>query len=78
MTPRRLEATVPEHRIEMSQPSKQVINSDVRFDIYSNKEKLGTMTISKGSIDWWPKRKQSGKRISWEKFAGVMNELAGE
>jgi hypothetical protein len=68
---------VPQHRIDMTQPSKHVVNSDVRFDIHSNREKLGTLTISKGSIDWWPRSKQSGKKISWERFAKVMDELAG-
>lgn len=65
------------HRIEMSQPSKRVVNSDVTFDIYSDNTKLGAMTISKGSIDWWPKGALSGRRVSWERFAAAMDELVG-
>lgn len=67
---------MPRHRIEMYQPRKAMLHSDVSFEIYSDGKKLGTMTISKGSIDWWPKRRRSGKRISWERFAQAMDELA--
>jgi hypothetical protein len=67
---------VPRHKIEMSQPSKMMLHNDVGFDIFSDGKKLGTLTISKGSIDWWPKRKRSGKRMTWEKFATLMNEQA--
>lgn len=65
------------HKIEMRQPSKVMLHNDVVFDIFSDGKKLGTLTISKGSVDWWPKRRRSGKRIRWEKFAAAMDELAG-
>ncbi|WP_299926129.1 hypothetical protein [uncultured Nocardioides sp.] len=42
---------MPRHRIEMYQPRKAMLHSDVSFEIYSDGKKLGTMTISKGSID---------------------------
>lgn len=62
----------------MHQPSKAVLHNDITFDIYSDGKKLGSLTLSKGSIDWWPKRRRSGKRISWERFAAVMDDLASK
>lgn len=66
---------MPEHRIEMWQPAKSLLNSDLYFDVYSDGQKLGTMSLSKGSIDWFPKGKQKSKRITWERFAAAMNYL---
>jgi len=63
------------HKIEMSQPAKQVLHTDVTFDIYSDGEKLGTMRISKGTLDWTPKNKQRPKKIRWERFAAIMDEV---
>ena len=42
------------HDIYMAMPEKSVLNKDVVFDIYSNKNKLGTLKVSKGSVEWAP------------------------
>ena len=55
--------------------NKAVLHNDITFDIYSGGDKLGSVRISKGSIDWAPARRRSFKRISWERFATTMNEL---
>lgn len=64
-----------EHRIEMHQPKKAVFSGDIIFEVYSDNEKLGSLEISKGSVDWTPKGKQRSKAIEWERFAGLMNRL---
>jgi hypothetical protein len=66
---------MPVHKIEMSQPAKAVLHSDITFDILSDGQKLGSMRISKGSIDWTPKGKHAAKSITWERFAAAMDLL---
>ena len=66
---------MPVHKIEMSQPDKQVLHSDITFDIYSDGEKLGSLKISKGSADWTPRHKQRPRKIKWERFAAVLDDL---
>jgi hypothetical protein len=66
---------LPVHKIEMSQPDKQVLHSDITFDIYSDGEKLGSLKISKGSVDWTPRHKQRPRQIKWERFAAVLDDL---
>jgi hypothetical protein len=39
------------HDIQMAMPEKVVLNKDVVFDVYSNNNKLGTLKISKGSVE---------------------------
>jgi hypothetical protein len=48
-----------------------VRNVDVTFQVWSG-PLLGTLTLSKGSIDWRPARKQSTVSKTWEEFSELM------
>jgi hypothetical protein len=50
--------------------------SSLDLAIYADKEKIGTMIIGQGSLSWKGGRRQITKRISWSRFAGMMDELA--
>ncbi|MGO9853984.1 MAG: hypothetical protein ACLPYY_02920 [Acidimicrobiales bacterium] len=45
---------------------------DVTFPVWSDDERLGRLRVSKGSVDWQPARGQMVHRLSWEKFAAMM------
>ena len=62
-----------EHVVRVSQPTREVVNADYSFEIFSDGEKLGTLNISKGTVDWWPRKAQSGVEIRWEDFAKLLN-----
>lgn len=61
-----------EHRIEINQPAKQVLHSDISFSVYSDGLALGELKISKGTIDWRPAGHQKSVKWSWELFARAM------
>ena len=46
--------------------------------VRENNRKIGTLTLSKGTIDWRPKHAKSGKeketQLTWTRFAEVMKE----
>jgi hypothetical protein len=65
---------MPTHKIEVSQPPKAVLNSDMSFSVYSDGALLGELRISKGSIDWRAARYANAKRVRWERFAHLMEE----
>jgi hypothetical protein len=65
---------MPQHKIEVAQPAKRVLNSDVVFTIYSDDRRLGELSISKGSVDWRPANKQRSVRRTWERFAQMMED----
>jgi hypothetical protein len=68
---------MPRHRIEIEQPSKVVMHSDVSFVVFSDDERLGQLSISKGTIDWTPARRRKAISMSWEKFAQIMANANG-
>lgn len=63
---------MPSHKIEVSQPSKTVLHSDISFSVLSDGALLGELRISKGSIDWRPANRRSAIRMKWERFAQLM------
>jgi hypothetical protein len=62
------------HTIQMNIPSRVVLNSDIEFDVHSNESKLGTLRISKGSIEWAPAHFAHGFHMEWEKFDHLMRQ----
>ncbi len=50
--------------------------SSMDFEIFANKEKIGHIIIGRGSLTWYGKKRQHGKRISWSRFAELMDEIA--
>ena len=46
------------------------------LEIFADKEKLGTIVLGRGSLYWTGANKQRSKRISWSKFAQMMDGLA--
>jgi hypothetical protein len=67
------------HSISLEIPKAiEVQNSDVVIVVKRDGEKLGTLTISLGTIDWRPKNRKSGKKgetnLTWTQFADLMAE----
>ena len=50
--------------------------SALKLEIYSRKEKLGELQVGRGSLYWWGAHRQKEKRVSWGRFAQMMDELA--
>lgn len=61
------------HDVSFEVPQKFVLSKDVKFEVTSNGSKLGELLISKGNVEWIPASNSvNKKRISWEKFAKLM------
>ena len=65
---------MPKHEIRLTIPPETVLNKDAECDVYSNDEMLGTLKISKGSIEWRPKNYKYGFHLSWEDFSDLMKD----
>lgn len=50
--------------------------SSMNFEIYAEGEKIGEIVVGRGSLTWYGRRRQHGKRLSWSKFAQLMDEHA--
>ena len=53
-------------------PTRQLGRADVEFQIKRNGSVLGTLTVSKGSIVWFPSGTTYGRKLTWVKFAELM------
>ena len=62
------------HDVTFEVPERKLGRSDVKFQIKRDKETLGTMTVSKGSVVWFPKGASYGHRIRWKKFDELMQK----
>lgn len=60
----------------------EVLNSDVVIVAKQDGKALGTLTVSKGTIDWRPKHKKAGKKgeiqLTWSQFSKLMEEMNKE
>jgi hypothetical protein len=52
------------------------VGTSLTLDLYADKEKIGQLLIGRGSLYWYGRSRRKSKRISWSRFAEMMNELA--
>jgi len=50
--------------------------TSLELEVFAHEEKVGDLTIGRGSIYWHGANRQSRKRISWARFAEMMNKVA--
>ena len=48
--------------------------SALELEIFADQEKIGTVSIGRGSFTWFGKNREKGKRISWSRFAQMLDE----
>ena len=48
-------------------------SEDIVLVVSNEHGKMGELRISRGSVDWWPRRnRETPTTLSWERFADVM------
>jgi hypothetical protein len=61
------------HEVKLRLHTKVVASKDVEIEVHESSEKLGTLLISKGNVEWQPAWKSVKKhRLPWAKFAKLM------
>jgi hypothetical protein len=63
------------HRIKVLLQVEELpkAGSALYFEIYASKERIGRVEIGRGSFTWYGKNRENGRRISWGKFAELLN-----
>ena len=69
---------MPVHKIQVSLPNVPIVNSDVIIEIFQDEEKLGKITISKGSLEWYPVYAKKPYNLEWSRFDRMIKEFFNE
>lgn len=59
---------MPKHNVIATLPGATMGKKDAFFDIYKDGKKLGTITISKGAIEWYPASAKQPIKLTWTQF----------
>ena len=62
------------HDVYGTLPFALLGKKDAFFEIYRDGEKLGTITISKGSIEWYAKNSKVPYSFTWSQFDKMIKE----
>ncbi len=65
------------HKVLLAASKLEVKYSDVEFVVSDDDGKIGTLKVSKGNVEWLPVGQQKGYKMTWVKFAELM-EGAGK
>ena len=64
------------HTVTVEVPKRQVSRADVKFQVKADGRVLGTLTVSKGAVVWFPIGTKYGYKMGWAKFDKFMKEKA--
>ena len=66
------------HQVNVSLQAFDISRAGTSLDlvIYHGEEKLGELSLGRGSINWRGRNRQRWKRIRWTRFAELMDEFA--
>lgn len=59
---------MPKHNVYFNLPARELGYSDIIIEVFSDEEKFGTLTISKGAIEWYPASAKNPYKLDWEYF----------
>ncbi len=61
------------HEVRVKFDTAVALNKDIEIIVKADDERIGTLLVSKGNIEWLPKGNSVNKlRFTWKKFAEFM------
>lgn len=68
---------MPKHNVRIKLPIRELGNSDIVIEVFSDDEKFGTITISKGAFEWYPAKAKNPFKLDWEYFDKAIKQYFG-
>ncbi len=75
MTPRKSRRKHSVHA-RLNVPELTRAGTSLKLEIFSEEEKIGTLTIGRGSLFWRGGKRQRRVRVDWTRFAQIMDTIA--
>ena len=60
-----------QHRLMLNAGRLELTSKDIEIVVFSGTRRLGTLKVSKGSLDWRDSYDQKSHVIRWERFAEI-------
>jgi hypothetical protein len=60
------------HKVKMLQPERIIQKSDVMFSVWKGKQRVGSLGVSSGGIEWWQASAKKSRRLTWWDLAKLM------
>jgi len=64
------------HEVAFDVPKRPWGRADIEFTVKADASVIGTLTVSNGSLVWFPKGTTYGCKMGWSKFDKIMQEHA--
>ena len=52
------------HYVTFTVPERELGNADIEFHAWNDDEKVGTLRVSKGALEWFPKDSKKGRKLT--------------
>ncbi len=62
------------HQVNFTVPERDLGPKDISFKVMVDDELLGTLYISKGGVQWYPRKTSVGHKLNWLQFDTAMVE----
>jgi hypothetical protein len=62
------------HKVTFTIPERDLGKSDVEFSVSDGGTKIGTLKVSKGTVDWVPRDHTKAYYLGWKDFEKMMME----
>ena len=66
------------HNVYVNLPPRELGKADAIFDVYTDNKKAGTITISKGAIEWFPANAKKPYKLGWKGFDKAIKKYYGD
>jgi hypothetical protein len=66
------------HTLFFELPEVELGKTDAKFRIKKDGKLFGTITISKGDLEWYPARAKSPYKLSWAAFDKIIKAHYGK
>lgn len=63
------------HNVYVNLPWRELGKADAIFEVYTDNRKTGTITISKGAIEWYPVNAKTPYSLRWRQFDKAIREF---
>lgn len=64
------------HDVSVSLPKQPLGRADIEFLVKKDGDTFGTLTISNGSVVWFPRGTSYGLKVEWTKLDKLLQESA--